>query len=291
MNRTILIIFISVFCYSHLIAGGGWTQKKNKGYYKLSEWWIVFDEHYTDVGAIDPNITTGIFNTFLYAEYGLSDRVTGILNSSVFSRNYTNNLISSITGNVLIEGEALNAMGDTDLGLKYRLTQLNNPWAFSGSITLGIPTGKTNGGSQGNLQTGDGEFNQIIQFDLGRSLNIFRGNQTYFNTYLGFNHRTENFSEEIRFGFEFGIGILNNRLWMIGKNNTIESLKNGATAEALNSTTIFANNTEFSSFAIELNYYLKDNLGVSVSAAGASRGEIIAAAPSYSIGIFLDLTN
>ncbi|WP_367393061.1 hypothetical protein [Lewinella sp. LCG006] len=60
-------------------------------------------------------------------------------------------------------------------------------------------------------------------------------------------------------------------------------------ASFINCTNIFANNTEFSGVALEAAYYIKGRWGVSASFAGAFRGEIIAAAPAYSVGVFCDL--
>ena len=270
------------------IAGGPWTQLKGKGYFKLSEWWIVFDQHYTDTGQIDPNVTTGIFNTSLYAEYGLSNRLTTIVYAPLFSRNYMNNLVSATTGDVLVKGEALNSIGDIDLSFKYGLTKQGSRFPVSATLLLGLPTGKTGGGTLENLQTGDGEFNQMLQIDTGTGFNIGKL-PSYASANIGFNNRSNGFSEEIRYGLEFGLNILNQKMWLIGRLNSIESLKNGDTAETTTSTSIFANNTEFSSAGIEVSYSLSKKFGVSASYITAFRGEIIAAAPSYSVGVFLDL--
>ena len=155
-------------------AGGPWVQKKGKGFYKVSEWWIVFDQHYTDVGLLDPNVTTGIFNTTAYLEHGFSDRFTGIFNGSLLSRNYMNNIRSETTGNLLIEGEALNSLGDIDLGIKYGITKPGAKFPIAASVMLGLPTGTASGGTQGNLQTGDGEFNQILTLHSGTSFKLGR---------------------------------------------------------------------------------------------------------------------
>ena len=271
-------------------AGGPWTQEKGKAYLKLSEWWMVFDQHYTDEGLIDPNVTTGIFNTFLYAEYGVTDRFTTIFNGAIFSRNYMNNLVSGTTGQVLVEGEAVNAMGDIDLGLKYRLTGKESSIPISATLFFGLPTGVTGAGKQGNLQTGDGEFNQILQLDAGKGFSFGPKTAGYVSLNVGFNNRSNGFSEEFRYGIEYGTGFFNQKLWLIARLFGIESFKNGATAENISSTSIFANNAEYTSISLECNYYISSKVGVSASAAGAFRGEIIAAAPSYSLGVFLDLS-
>ena len=273
---------------ANALAGGPWPQKKGKGYFKISEWWILFDEHFTDSGMRDPNVTTGIYNTFVYTEYGLADRLTGIINGALFSRNYMNNLVSLTTKEVLVPGEALNSIGDFELGLKYGLNSGGLP--VSVSLYAGLPLGSTDGGTQGNLQTGDGEFNQMIQFDVGSGFLIGGRTSAYMSAYLGFNNRTQGFSEEIRYGLEMGIQLAPEKLWLTGRLYGVESLKNGSTAATTTSTSIFANNTEYSSFSLEANYYVNDRLGLSAGFASAFRGEIIAAAPSYTVGIFYDFS-
>ena len=45
-------------------------------------------------------------------------------------------------------------------------------WAYSISLSFGLPTGKVRGGSDGSYQTGDGEFNQQLRFHLGKSYQL-----------------------------------------------------------------------------------------------------------------------
>jgi hypothetical protein len=285
-----LVLLFIVFIPYLAQAGGPWPQKKGGSYIKLSEWWIRFDRHFTDAGETDPNVTTGIYNTFLYGEYGITDRLTGIANFNLYARNTMNELQSATTSEIIVPGESLNTFGDIDLALKYGLTPTGSAWPVSVTLLLGIPTGESAGGFSGNLQTGDGEFNQMLRFDAGHGFKVFDKASGYATAYAGFNNRTKGFSEEIRFGAETGIQLCHDKLWFIGRLDVIESLKNGETsATAINSTSIFANNTEFLSLGAEVNYYITPKLGVSASVAGAIRGEIIASAASYSVGVFLDL--
>lgn len=69
----------------------------------------------------------------------------------------------------------------------------------------------------------------------------------------------------------------------------VESMQNGDGNIGDNSTSIFANNTEFLSFSPELNYNFNDQWGFSVGAGYAFRGRIIYANPSYSVGVFFKL--
>jgi hypothetical protein len=285
-----ITILFSITSFTSLIAGGPWPQQKGVGYFKLSEWWTVFDQHYTDRGLIDPNVTTGVFNTSIYAEYGLTNRFTLIANAPILSRNYMNNLRSGTTNEIIVAGDALNSFGDLDIGFKYGLTKSEARIPIAASVILGLPTGKSSGGRDGNLQTGDGEFNQMIQIDAGLGFKI-GSVPAYSSGFIGFNNRTNGFSEEIRYGLELGLGLVKSKLWINIKLSAVESLKNGLTAETVTSTSIFANNTEFTSIGLEANYYLTNRFGFSAGYATAVKGEIIAAAPSYSIGIFYDMKN
>lgn len=283
-------VFAAALLFSQpILAGGGWPQPKGWGFFKLTEWWVVSNQHFTDNGQIDPNTTMGIFNSSLYAEYGFTNRLTGVLYFPFFSRAYMNNTVSGTTGQLLIPGEAINSLGDTDLGIKYGLT-VGKPVALSATLTLGLPFGKTNGGTAGNIQTGDGEFNQILQMDAGAGFPIGKLN-AYANAYAGFNNRTEGYSDEFRFGFEAGLTFWKKRLTAIARFTGIESFQNGdLPAERSNSTSIFANNTEFLSFTPELAYQINDKWGVSAAVGTALYGKIIFASPSYSVGVFYKLT-
>jgi len=200
---------------------------------------------------LDPNISTAIYNTAFYGEYGVTDRWTTVVYAPLFSRNLYNNQVSSTTGDILISGESINSIGV--------------------------------------LQTGDGEFNQSIQIDAGSGFQIGKTN-AYFSTYVGVNNRTNGFSEEFRYGLEVGASFLHQKLWIIGRLGGIESFNNGSSIADVNSTSIFADRAEFTSFGAEASYYITRQFGVSASFATAFRGKIIAAAPSYSVGAFMDFS-
>ncbi|MEL7160564.1 MAG: hypothetical protein AAFN92_07385, partial [Bacteroidota bacterium] len=265
-----------------------WPQPKGKGYFKLYEWWTSFDEHFTSNGEIDPNATLGIYNTSFYAEYGLTDRLTGVVNLPLFSRSTINAQISGTRGNVITPGDAINGIGDTDLRLRYALSKLGASFPLAVSLTLGLPLGEDAGGEQGNLQTGDGEFNQILALEAGHSIALGGNAAGYVSADLGFNNRSGGFSDEIRFGLEGGVGLLERRLWLIGRMIGSESLFNGEPNAGSTTTSIFSNNAEYLSLGGEVNFYLSDKIGVSAGVAGAVSGRIIAAAPAFSLGIFVN---
>lgn len=264
---------------SNLLAGGGWPLAKGTGYYKLGQNWIVSSSYYSPGGQIVDIRTTSLFTTSMYAEYGLSNRLTAILYVPIFVRATLNEVRYNQSGRV-DAGEYLNAFGDSDLSLKYGLI-INKPIVVSGTLLLGLPIGETQGGASGILQSGDGEFNQLVRVDASHS---FYPKPVYASVYVAFNNRTQNFSDEVRWGAEFGYTFAS-KLTLIGKVNVVESLFNGGTTAVENG--IFSNNTEYFSPMLEVGYSLTKSFGLSGSAGFAFSGRNILASPNYGVGVYL----
>ncbi|MFL1897159.1 hypothetical protein ACJRPK_15755 [Aquimarina sp. 2-A2] len=264
-----------------------WTKGKNKGYYKLSAWSLVADQHYTDTGDTDPNATRGQFNVNFYGEYGVSDKLDIIAYIPFFARAYQNDQVSGTTGEIIQKGEAINSIGDSDIGIRYAILKKDH-LALSTTLKLGIPIGESAGGSDKSFQTGDGEFNQLLQVDLGIPFTI-NSFPLYAKTFVGFNNRTQDFSDELHAGGEIGFSFLKNKFWLIGRLNTVQSLQNGSKSAQNSQGSIFANNVEYTSVGGEIAYYITKKLGISLSYASAISGRIIYASPSLSGGIFMDI--
>lgn len=277
-----LFLFLSVTI--SLSAGGGWPKPKGKGYFKLSQFSIRADQHYTDQGMLDPNVTIGVYNTSIYGEYGLTDRLTGIINAPLYARSTVDNVLSRTTNEIIVLGDALNGIGDVDISLKYGLSRAGSKVAVSASVLLGLPLGNDQGGRDNNLQLGDGEFNQLLTIDAGIGLGV-----GYVNFYAGFNNRTKSFSDEFRYGVEGGVSVLKKKLWITGRIIGVESLENGSFQRQSENFTIFSNDTKYTSASLELNYYVTPNIGVSANYATAFRGELILASPAYTFGVFYDM--
>ncbi len=292
LKKIILLALLPLSISFNASAGGGWTKKKGKGYYKLMQYWIIADEHFDNVGNIDPQTTFGIFSTALFAEYGITDRIDGLVYFPFYTRSLINSRISGTTGQTLTEGDVLAGLGDLDLTLKYRLTKDGARFPVSVSVLFGIPTGIPVGGRQDNLQTGDGEFNQSLRLDVSRSIGLIPGVPLYASAYVRLNNRTNNFSDDWFAGLELGAAFFSQKLWLIGRLDNQDSFKNGSGSfnpGAEGSTTIFASNSEFTSFTTELAYYVTKGWGVSVAYGNAFRGELILADPAYTVGMFFDM--
>jgi len=285
MNNKFTTTLLFLICTTSLFAQ--WNKGKGNGYYKLSAWSVVADKHYTDTGEIDPNPTRGTFSFSFYGEYGLTNKIDLITYIPFFTRNFQNNVVSGTRGNVITEGATLDAFGDLDVGIRYGIIK-NNFLALSASLKLGLPTGETSGGTElALLQSGDGEFNQLLQIDLGIPFKLITF-PAYGKTFVGYNSRSQGFSDEVHLGGEIGVKFFN-RVWLTGRLNLLKSTKNGALDPATANGSIFANNIEYTNLGLGFAYYINKKIGLSYEYGSAISGRIIAAAPSHSVGLFVDI--
>ncbi len=263
-------------------AGGGWPQKKGSGYFKLNQYILRADTYFNPEGnKIDVLPRIGFYSTSIYAEYGVTDKITAIVFAPVLSRITLNELVR-LDGTVT-PGDALNSLGDMDLSVKYGLARWGNT-AAAISLTLGLPLGNPSGGATGTLQTGDGEFNQMLSLDVGHSL---EGLPIYLNGMLAFNNRTENLSDEIRFGAEVGLK-LGQSVLLTAKLLSVNSLENGD-LRASEAQSLFSNNIEYTTISPEINLTVVKNLGLSSSVIIPLSGRQVLGNPAWNFGVFWEL--
>jgi protein XagA len=275
--KTRIILYLLFVISVNASAGGGWLQTRREGYFKLGQNWIIADAFYSPSGTIIPLRTNSIFTTSLYAENGLTDRITTILYFPFYVHSSLAEVQYLKSGRI-DQAEYLNFIGDTDIGFKYGLIR-NKKIVTSASIILGVPVGENSGGKSGILQTGDGEFNQMVRLDASTS---FYPAPFYASAYVAFNNRTKGFSDEFRYGLEAGYASA--KFIAIAKLNVLHSLFNGSEVIATNG--VFSNNTEFVSPALELAYNIKSNVGITASGGFAFAARNILASPNWGVGIY-----
>ncbi len=272
----ILILLFSIDAY----AGGGWSQPKGKGFLKLSQSAIIAGSYFSPSGDILDITTTSLYSSSVFLEYGLTDRLTGIVYMPFFVRSTLNRLETS-DGDLVQEGDELNSIGDTDVTIKYGLIQ-NSTYVLSASLTLGLPLGEASGGETQLLQSGDGEFNQMVTLELSRGFS----SGVYATVLAGFNNRTNNFSDEFRYGGE--IGYAKGKVIPILKVYGVASLMNGDDLGVPNNG-VFSNNIEYLSFTPEVLYNINGKFGVTAAVGMAAFGKRLLAAPNFMGGIYWNL--
>ncbi len=277
--RYYLIFWLTLLSVSIAEAGGGWTQPKQSGYFKLGQNMILASAYYQPDGTIIDITTIGLYTSSAYLEYGITDRVTTIAYLPFFVRN-TLNRTTFTSGRDPIAGDFVNAIGDADVSFKYGIVR-DKPFVVSASLTFGLPLGETSGGRTRILQTGDGEFNQMFTLEVSRS---FHPVPVYVTTLLSFNNRTKDFSDEFRYGLELGYTLANKWIMQI-RFYGVESFYNGQAAGG-GGNSIFANNTEYLAITPEVAFKVQDHIGISANAGFAAFGKKILATPNYGLGVF-----
>lgn len=278
MKKVLITTALFLICFI-TFGGGGWPQPKNKGFFKLGQNMIRSAYFFNPAGEVIDITTVSLYTTSLYGEYGFTDRLTGIAYFPFFVRG-TLNKTQYMQSGIQEPGDAVNAIGDTDVGLKYTFL-MGKPMYASVTLLLGLPLGVTGGGRSGILQTGDGEFNQLVRLDISGSLS----DNVFVSGYVGFNNRTQDFSDEFRYGAE--IGMTWKKFTPILKINSVKSFFNGNAESAQNG--VFSNNTEYFSPTLELNYQWTKRMGISLSGGFALSGRNILASPNWSGGVFWKL--
>ncbi len=266
----ICIPLISTYCQ-------GVIQKRGYGWVQLSQY-ITRSDSYFDSDSERISIrTNALYMTTLSGEYGITDRLTAIIAFPFFARSTVNQLEYNQTGNIE-SGGSLNSLGDTDIGLRFGVLQ-NFPLQINGFVTFGLPFGKKgNVGTETDIQTGDGEFNQIAGIELRHNFSSIKLSTS---GYVAFNNRTRDFSNEIRYGFETCYKA--KRLFATASLSVIESLFNDTAPVSLNS--IFSNHREWVAPGVEVGYRITEKVSFLAAGTFTVSGRNTTAAPAWIFGI------
>ena len=275
-----IVFLIVVLATSNLFAGGGWPQKKGEGYFKVGQGMIRASHYYTPDGTVEDITTTSYYATFVYGEYGLTNRFTTVGYFPMVARVTQNQVVDAESGEEIIAGDELTSVGDPTIGLKYGIIP-SGKVVWSAQLDFKLPFGNSAGGNSGLLQTGDGAFSQLIKTEVSSSKGNF-----YYSAMLGLRHRGNNYSDDWHSGLEVGWN-KSRRFYAILKMNAIQSFNNSKELNAGNS--LFGNNLEYIALGPEFHYFFKNNWGVSATAVGALQGKNMLADPYFGVGVSYDL--
>jgi len=273
-----LFILFEFFSIAHA-QSDGWPQPKQGLYIQLSEWWMVSDKHFDGDGNIQPNFTEyGYYATILNAEYGLSNRFTFLIQFPFL--NYTYSLVPST-----LDRQSILKMGDSAIGLKYAL-MYEKQTALCASFILGFPSGYSKGLT---LQTGDGEFNQIVDVNAIHKFRLF-SSDTWLDVHVGYNHRSREYADEIGYGMAWSILLPNNKVTAGVRFDGREAMGNPENASFINPQSLFSNFASYLNFSPKLTFHIYESLGTIIEAFIPLSGRNIFASPSYTLGISYAMT-
>jgi protein XagA len=274
-----IVTFILLLQVPIWLSAGAWPQPRWGGYFKLDHTFILARDFYNPGGEIERIRTLGNYSTSFYGEFGFTKRLTGIAYVPFWVHNTLNETVGRQSGEILEPARTNDAFGDIDLSFKYGIL-VNTPVVLSTTLTLGLPTGDSR--NVDGLLTGDGEFNQMLEVEAGAGLG-----KAWVSAGLGYNRRTQGFTDELRYDFEFGYKFFKERLFLIFKLSGVEGIVPGSGEAKGNA--LFSNDLEYTSPQLEAAWKLNKNWGISYRIGGAVRGQNVLAAPSHSFGVFYEL--
>ena len=271
----ILILFISLSAFSQ----SPWTQEKGKFYTQLSYTTIPnYNElfgnpDYTTLGEISDNTIQ------LYAEYGISDNTTLIINLplKLISHNNFENPFIDCFGDCS-EDFTETALGNVELGIKHNFYKKD--WILSGQLSIEANTSTYFEDS--GIRTGYDAYTLTPLFLAGRSFG-----KTYIQSFIGANIRSNDYSSNFKVGGEIGHKITKH-IWGIGFVDIVKTLKNGdISLPFLNRFTgLYVNDQDYGAYGLKGIGEITDKFGVTAGFGGAFFGNNVAKQVALNFGVY-----
>ncbi len=295
-NITLVLLFLTVFQAAH--AGGPWPRKKNSGYAQLGFTYVGYNSFFNDAGTVTPmrRYVTD-FTSQVYLEYGLTDRLTMMTNlpfKYVASGEDILNSDSTYFRDTVPNG-SLFALSNVMLGLKYNI--INKKVLFSAGFNAEANVAKYD--SLTTLRTGPSAWVFHPYLSVGSS---FVQGKLYTMLDVGFRLRTNGYSHEADFNFELGYS-WNYKTYFIASFAGRFSVQNGSYDNNVTTvfnesdstvttvhpfgrdlhTSLYPNNQQYIGYGLKFIQKIKK---VHINAAVYfGTGQMVAAAPSYNLGV------
>lgn len=251
--KSLIVVF---FCFSAvcLQAQSGWTREAKGLYLQASASHFSSNDYYTTEGRLADQGST--FNTsafLIYGEYGISNRLTAIVD------------LPLVRLNSFSTSETVGGVGNIQLGVKYKLLK-NFPLSLQ--VALDIPSNDGSNFAQSKNANDFGEFDEINlplsdgEFNIWTTLAAshgFKNGKSYVSAFSSVNFRTENFSNQFQAGAEVG-HLFFNKLYLIGKLKIQERLSSENNVQS--GSFLFGEGTTFTSYGITSMYKLTDHLNL-----------------------------
>lgn len=272
-----LLLLLLLLSFS-LFAQSPWTKKKGEVFAQFS--FTTIANYHTIFG--NPDFTTNgkiSDRTYqAYGEYGISNKTSLLLNiplKAIAQKGYQNPTIDCVGD--CSENRNKTAIGNITIGLKHQF--YNKGWVLAGQMTTEINTGVYDEAT--GIRTGYDAITFTPQFLAGKGFN-----KTYFQTHIGVQIRTNNYSDNLKFGGEYG-GKIFKKLWIIGFIDVVKSFENGAVVLPNNNiaNALFVNNQEYGAYGVKT-IWEYGNLGVTAGFGSAFFGNNVPKAAALSLGVF-----
>ncbi len=285
------LFFLLLVVYVVQIYGGAWTQKKGSGYFQLSFQTLSSDEFHGANGDKYSFFNLKDNEVSFYGEYGITDDVTMTANIPFYKNLSGSHFLPAppecndpgTNCIVFTDESSLNGISDISIGAKIKIAQMSKT-VLSASLQLGIPTGESE--FEKSLRLGDGEFNQIVKFNIGHS---FYPVPSYMSFSIGYNNKTEGYSDQILGSLEGGYSFLGRKLLVMMKIRMLFSIGNGDGTQKGGPNQLFADDQQYIAITPELAYKLTDSIGINASVTTGALAENIISALVFRTGIYFTM--
>ncbi len=253
-------VLISLFPVVMSARADGWTQPKGVGFYQVRLELLRTRSYFEPNGNRLTVPTIASYRTSFYGEYGVTNRVTAIAYLP-FERLTLNRQVGRVSGVEIDGGDAVTGLADAVLGIRGLLYSAGRT-VVSASLSAGVPLGEAEQSS--GLYTGDGEFNQQLAVELGQGFS----KAGYVVASLGYNNRTQGFSDELAYRLEVGsplVGPVSGALRVGG----VEPMRNGDAVLAGRG--LRGNDQRMTRYGAELRLAISPVAGIALSAERATR--------------------
>ncbi|MAD97646.1 MAG: hypothetical protein CMB99_10010 [Flavobacteriaceae bacterium] len=277
--RKLIPLIVILFSIS-LTAQSPWTQKKGRFYTQFSYTTISgYNELFGDPDySTEREMTDQTFQ--LFAEYGISDATTLIVNLPIKSIK-TENLTA--IGNIIPVTMSGNetALGNLQVGIKHNFS--NRDWILSGQLTVEVNTGSFD--QTTGIRTGYDAWSFTPLLLAGKGYG-----RSYLQGFIGADIRTNGYSSNFKVGGEYGRKI-GKSIWLIGFLDISKSFKNGdVVLEPQNLVTgLYVNDQEFGAFGIKAIGEITNSFGVNAGFGGAFFGNNVAKQAALTFGVYQKL--
>ena len=268
----LFFLFISISLFSQ----GPWTKEKGTFYTQVSFTTIpnydtLFgNPEYTIDGKISDNTIQ------FYGEYGITDKITLLVNLPYKSISYDQNIICINAPCDPIENRE-SSFGNIELGIKHNFYK--EDWVLSGQFSIEANTGSFD---ISGIRTGYDAWSFTPLFLAGKSF----GN-SYLQTFIGTTIRTNDYSSNFKIGGEYG-GKITKNIWLVGFIDIVKSFKNGdiVLPNSNLNTGLYVNDQEYGSFGAKVIGELSDKFGITGGFGGAFFGNNVAKQAALSVGLY-----
>lgn len=253
-----------------------WTQLTGHGQIIFSASYFQTSRQFDGFGHTVSFGSNGYFRQVQlnpYLEYGITSKTTVVVNTFIPLLGFRNDF-----------GRAVSAgWGDTEIGIRHRLTRLESPWVFSLQGTVLFPAYS----EKRDPPPGNHNIDLEARLLLGRSYQFSRVKRTvYWGVETAYRYRNGPPGDEVRLDATVGVDVCR-RLALMQQFYGIKGLRNGAPASAItnpNAQSDFDLYKLQSSVVLRLNKRIRLQMGWIDTLAGRNTGR----GQTALLGIWLD---